>query len=316
MTTVPATSPTDVLLTVGVTTRNRPESLGRCLKSLIAIAPELAEVIVIDDASDPPVEPSVRLLIGDRLPIRFVRQETNLGYIVARNRIATLAQTDQVLLLDDDTQILEPAAIWAAAKILTADPSLAAIAFAQAEADGRPWPCGAQPAPADYPCYTPSYIGFAHLIRRAVFLSLGGYRESFHFYGEEKEYCLRALDAGYHIAFLPACRIAHLPDPSGRDPLKYFRYYTRNDCLAAMYTLPWLAAVARITVRVLFYHRALRMHMGIEDLNGRWWLLRELRAAWPDVLRHRRAVRWRTLWEWRRVRREWPAYASPIGTEK
>jgi hypothetical protein len=40
-----------------------------------------------------------------------------------------------------------------------------------------------------------SFIGFAHLVRRDVFLALGGYREDFVYLGEEKEFCLRLLDA-------------------------------------------------------------------------------------------------------------------------
>ncbi|MDZ4685097.1 MAG: glycosyltransferase, partial [Planctomycetaceae bacterium] len=295
-------------ITVGVTTRNRIGSLRRCLESLRQLSPQLAEVIVVDDASDAPVETELEPQLVEDLSFRIIRQATNEGYIVARNRIVLQAKTDLVLLLDDDTVILDPQAVWTAVETLQADIALGAVAFAQADADGQPWPPGAQPAPVDYACYVPTFIGFAHLLRRDVFLRLGGYRELFHYYGEEKEYCLRALDAGYRVAYLPECLIAHLPDPSGRDPLKYYRAYTRNDCLAALYTLPWPVAACWISLKILLYGYVARKHMGLKDVAGRRWLIDELRSAWPKIRPVRRPVRYRTLALWRRMRSTRPAY--------
>ena len=67
--------------------------------------------------------------------------------------------------------------------MLDADPRVAAIAFAQGESDGSAWPAAMQPSPATSPCVVASFIGFAHLLRRDVFLDLGGYQESFIYYG-------------------------------------------------------------------------------------------------------------------------------------
>ena len=53
--------PERVALTVGVTTRNRPQSLRRCLASLDLVGDALAEVIVVDDSSDVPVAGSLDL---------------------------------------------------------------------------------------------------------------------------------------------------------------------------------------------------------------------------------------------------------------
>ena len=64
---------------------------------------------------------------------------------------------------------------------------------------------------------SPCFIGFAHLLRRSLFIEMEGYRSLFKFYGEEKEYCLRLLDRGISVVYLPKARIAHLPDPSGID---------------------------------------------------------------------------------------------------
>ena len=56
----------------------------------------------------------------------------------------------------------------------------------------------------------------AHAAPRRVQSTLGGYRESFGFYGEEKEFCLRLIDAGYRTVYLPDALVMHEPDPGGR----------------------------------------------------------------------------------------------------
>ena len=65
----------------------------------------------------------------------------------------------------------------------------------------------------------------------STFPEIGGYRESFGFYGEEKDLCLRLLDAGYVTVYLPEALVAHVPDDSGRSQQRYLRFVSRNDCL-------------------------------------------------------------------------------------
>ncbi len=48
--------------------------------------------------------------------------------------------------------------------------------------------------------------------------------ESFEFYGEERDYCLRQIDAGYRTVYLPDYLVIHEPDPSGRSRQRYLRY--------------------------------------------------------------------------------------------
>ena len=134
-------------LTVGITTRNRPDSLRRCLASLIVLGDLVSEVIVIDDASDePPVEALKALPAALASRLTFVRQPGGRGPIVGRNAIVRRAGTPFVLLLDDDTVLLDPAPLLEAIGILAHHPEVAAVACAQAEADGSPWPAGAQPS--------------------------------------------------------------------------------------------------------------------------------------------------------------------------
>src|SRR5579871_994032 len=94
---------TDASLTVGITTRNRPQAVVRCLKSLETFGDRLARVIVVDDTSDTPVADSVGAIpAGVRAKLDFIVHRKAEGNIVGRNEIMKQAPTEYVLLLDDD----------------------------------------------------------------------------------------------------------------------------------------------------------------------------------------------------------------------
>ncbi len=296
-------------ITIGITTRDRPHALRRCLHSIAAVLGAGHEILIFDDASDEPVETQ---LPDDRwgLDARVIRDDRRVGYIVGRNAMVAQARHPLVLLLDDDAMLLGADAVSRACGVLEHDPGVAAIAFAQAEGDGRPWHERMQPGRGQAPSRVPSFIGFAHLLRRDVFLALGGYRASFVFYGEEKDYCLRLLSAGHHVVYLPDARIAHVPDAGGRDERRYVRYVIRNDCLSSLYNEPWPMVVVGLAVRL---GRFRRMAAGITggDPQGLRWVLAELRRAGPDIRRGRRPVRWSTIREWRRRARLVVLYHAP-----
>src|SRR5215510_2902391 len=261
-------------LTVGVVTKNRPESLRDCLVSLAVLGDALAEVIVVDDTSSVPVEKAlVNLPAAPSGKVRAIHQTAHEGYIVARNTIVRDATTAYVLLMDDDAALIDSVSILDAVRLLDENPRVGAVACAMAERDRSPWHPSMQPAPVDYTCYVPTFIGFAHILRRWLFVELTGYRESFHFYGEEKDYCLRMLDAGSNIIYMPSARVIHAPNPSGRSQSKYVRYTIRNDCLFALYNEPLPLALLTVPIRL---GRYVSMSRGFDDSGGFSWIVREL----------------------------------------
>jgi GT2 family glycosyltransferase len=295
-------------ISIGITTRNRPASLAACLQSIARVLGPAHDVMVFDDESDVPVSEQLDGVEG-LPPVRILRDGTRRNYIVGRNQLVQQAQHDVVLLLDDDTRLLESAGLGRAVVVLACDPQVGAVAFAQAEPDGRPWPEDMQPGRGQAPCRVTAFIGFAHLVRRSTFLAVGGYQEHLVFHGEEKEYCLRLLAAGYAVVYLPGALIAHVSDPSGRDVRRYVRHVIRNDCLCAFYNDPWPLAAAGLPVRFLRYRR---MASGIPggDPGGFRWLLRELWESRQSVRAARRPLMWAQVREWRRLKR-CPPYVSP-----
>ena len=289
-------------LAVGIMTRDRPASLSACLASLAVLGDLVSEVIVVDDGSETPPRESLKSIpsvLADRLTL--IQQARGRGPTAGRNTMVRQAQTPFVLLLDDDTALLESAPLIEAVQIMACHANVAAVACAQANSDGSPWPPGAQPSPLNVPCLVPAFTGFAHVVRRQAFLDAGGYRETFVFYGEEKELCLRLLEADRMVLYLPHARVVHAPDPSGRSASRYLRQVIRNDCLGALYNEPFPLPLATVPIR-LYRYFGMRRHGQVADPGGFAWIVRELAGLLPDVARFRRPVRWQTLRRWRALR--------------
>jgi GT2 family glycosyltransferase len=301
-----ANSPTPDRLTVGITTRNRLPSLVRCVKSLALLGDLASRVIVVDDASDEPVAGPLAAAFPHLAgTLQVVRRDAGGGYIAARNSIMQLAATEYVLSLDDDAYLIDGEGIGRALALMERHPSVAAVACAQAEADGSPWPAGMQPAKVSYACDVAAFIGFASVIRRSAFFEVGGYREPLHFYGEEKDLSVRLWNAGYRVVYMPDVRVAHVVDPSGRSPSRYVRYAIRNDCLFALYNEPLPVAVVSVPLRLARYFSMSRGH---SDPGGFRWIVRDVARLLPSVLRDRRPVSWKGFLHWRHVQRTVPAF--------
>jgi GT2 family glycosyltransferase len=299
----------DARLTVGITTRDRPAALLRCLQSIRHLDRLSPDVLVFDDASSTPVTDQLR---GIDLPttVRVIRDDRAPGYIAGRNRLVREAAASAVLLLDDDAAVLGNGAIDRALELMAGDPHVAAIAFAQADRNGRAWDDAMQASRSRESCYVPSFIGFAHLLRRDVFIASGGYRESFEFYGEEKDFCLRLIDAGYRTVYLPDALVVHDPDSAGRSKQRYLRYVTRNDCLTALYNEPWQRLIWLLPARLALFFR-MRRAWNVDDRWGWVWIVRELAANAGSVMRERRPVSRETVELWKRLRRAPERYGPP-----
>lgn len=300
-------------LTVGIGTRNRPEALVRCLRSLALAGDLVAEVIVVDDGSDLALEPLIRDALGADAPpgLRFIRFDASRNVAAGRNAIAQAASTPWVLNLDDDAFLVAGEAIRAAVRVLERDPAVAAVAFAQGDEEGRPWPAASQPAPVDYACYVPTFVGYAHLLRRDAFLAVGGFREQLGINGEEKELALRLLDAGWRIVYLPEAIVGHVAAMSGRDPRRYLHQTVRNSTFSAIYNEPFPLVIFGALERLRRYF-PMRKGWRIHDPGGFRQVVGDVVRGLPEAWRQRHPVRWSTIREWRRLTGSPPEpYAGP-----
>lgn len=227
-------------VTIGIATRDRGEELQETLVRLEQWAGQIETVLVVDDGSQPPIEP-VRSPHSD-LDVRLARAVEPKGYIVRRNELIRRCATPLYLSLDDDSHP-EAGSIEAAANELLGAPELFALSFRYTEGPDRVehWP-GAGLGDG----LTQTFVGCAHLLRVDRFLELGGYLEALVHQHEERELCLRAWKRGWRVRRSEALLIHHRRSPIGRDVRKAAYWNARNDLLIAFLHFPLAASLKKV----------------------------------------------------------------------
>jgi len=81
------------------------------------------------------------------------------------------------------------------------------------------------------------FVGTAHAVRRELFLRLGGYREYLFHQGEERDFTIRMLAAGYIVRQGLADPIHHFESPR-RDFRRLDLFGRRNDILYSWFNVP------------------------------------------------------------------------------
>jgi len=218
--------------TVVITTKNRKDDLRTALASCLEQTANI-EILVIDDGSDDGTSEMVR---NEFPTVHLDRQETSLGLIAERNRGADLASAPIVVSIDDDAAFPSPRTIeQTLAEFDHPRVGAVAIPFINVRQDEH---AVHQRAADDGERYVVhKYIGTAHALRRDLFRQLTGYRPWFIHQGEEGDYCVRMLAAGYVVRLGRADPIHHFESPR-RDFRRMDYYGRRNDVLSAWCNVP------------------------------------------------------------------------------
>ena len=220
-------------LSVVVPTHDTRELTGRCLSSLAPLAQSGAEVVLVDDGSRDGTADAVRA----RFPwARVLTHESARGFAASANHGLAEAGGEVLLLLNSDTEVAA-AEVPRMLEAFDADPRLGAAGASLVNPDGSAqWSGGAAPtrrwlvalasgfprALAAVPGYRrarpPSgtgtgevewVTGAALAIRRQAWSETGPLDETYRFYAQDLDFCLRLRDGGWHVRVLPAWRVMH-----------------------------------------------------------------------------------------------------------
>lgn len=218
--------------TIVITTRNRKDDLSRAVESALSQTFPV-EVLVIDDGSTDGTTERLRRLFPT---VRVEQRSESAGLIVRRNEAARIASGDVIFSLDDDAVFTTPNVVEQTLADFKADARIAAVAIPCVDILKSELP--RQPLPDRSSIYVASeYIGTAHAVRRDLFLNLGGYREMLVHQGEERDFCVRLLDAEYFVRLGTADPIHHFESPK-RDLRRQDRFGQRNNILYAWQNAP------------------------------------------------------------------------------
>jgi len=232
-----ASHPADA--TVIITTKNRKDDLRNAVASAL-MQDAQPRVMVVDDGSTDGTSEMIR---SEFPTVQLERSEQSRGLIVQRNHAATLAQTEFIFSIDDDAVFTTPR-IVSQTILEFQNPRVGAIAIPFVDVNHGD--AIRQMAPDERGIYVgASYIGTAHALRRELFLGLKGYREFLFHQGEEEDYCIRMLAAGYVVRLGRSDPIHHF-ESSKRDFRRRDVFGRRNNVLFAWCNVPLLHLPLRL----------------------------------------------------------------------
>ncbi|MCB9008863.1 MAG: glycosyltransferase family 2 protein [Ardenticatenaceae bacterium] len=231
----PISNPTLSIVIVNYNTR---QLLDDCLASIFAAEEPTGglEIIVVDNASSDGSQAMVR----EKYPlVQLIASEVNRGFSAANNLGVAVANGRTILFLNSDTRVA-PNALAEPAAYLLANPGVGALTvrlvYPSGERDpdnhrGFPTPWNAIchfsglskifPANPRFNGYFQSYADMSQthpvdviagsymLMPMALCRELGGWDETYFFYGEDIDFCYRIRQAGYQIIYYPHVEVLH-----------------------------------------------------------------------------------------------------------
>ncbi len=226
----PSAKPTaDATVDVVIPVYNAADDLERCVESVLAHTERRYRLVLIDDASpDPAVAAYFAALKLRTLPhVVLLRNRRNRGFPGTANRGMRLSRAD-VVLLNSDTVVTD-GWLTALARCATSSAGIGTVtpfsnnaeicSFPRFCANNEPG-AGDEPerirtalARAAVPTYPalPTGVGFCFYVRRELIDAIGEFDTAFGpGYGEENDFCMRALAAGYRSVLCDDAYVLHL----------------------------------------------------------------------------------------------------------
>lgn len=210
-------------ISVVVVTYNRPKDVKETVKSLLSQSREPLEIILIDDASRPPLKLNLH-----SQNLKFKRFNKEVGLSNARNYGISIAKGEYIAFIDDDAI---PEKCWIE-EIQKGFDKGADILGGPVEplylAEPPNWwnekLFGGYVAIGNK--YTKQIWGTNMAIRKCIFKKVGDFKTTLGrqkgklLSGEETEFLIRAQKAGCKVFYTPAAKVFHKVPPS-RMTLKY-----------------------------------------------------------------------------------------------
>jgi GT2 family glycosyltransferase len=289
--------------TIVIVTFNRKEDLRRAVASALGQSADV-EVLVLDDRS---TDGTDAMMEAEFPQARYVRAETNVGYIVHRNRAADLATGPILFSLDDDAEFSTPHVVEQTLRDFD-DPRIGAVAIPYI--DVKIDPTVRQAAPGEQGRWLiDAFRGTAYAVRKDVFIATGRFREEFRHQGEESDYCLRMLDRGFVVRRGTADPILHHESPQ-RDRSRVLWHSSRNWVLNILFNYPMPDMLAHLASKN--YHAMKRAFTGGMYTAAPSGLF----AGYLFALKRaglRKPVRRSTLARFERIRRRGPLRLEDAG---
>jgi len=218
---------------IGITTKNRPDYLPRCLSSCLAQTYPHKDIVVWDNSDDAEAIRRIDALAKQFPEVLWLRTETKKSLIDARTEMMSEPGYDLFCCVDDDAWFIQGDEIAIAVKLFGDDANLAGVGFDILSPDRS------EAVPRAAPRSAMCYVGCGHMLRRSMASQVGFYAQFPGAYGsEEKDLCIRFMDLGLSMLFLPGVHVWHDKTAGQRDWAAQHRSGTLNDMIFALVRCP------------------------------------------------------------------------------
>ncbi len=219
-------------ISILILTRDKPDYLQRCLSSIFDRSNyRNFEIILIDNQSQKSETSRLLRAWMEREPDRFrvERMDIPFNFPALNNRAAELASGDLLLLLNNDIEVISPD--WLEEMAAQAQrPEIGAVGTALIYPNGTIQHAGivlgindwAGHVQRGFSAASPGYCGrllgasnfsavtgACMMVRRELFFQMGGLDPNIPVAGNDVEFCLRLIQAGYRNILLPYVRLIH-----------------------------------------------------------------------------------------------------------
>ena len=280
-----------IVLSVVVAARNRPKALRILLDSVHGQTLQPHEIIVVDDGSEPALQPLENTV--------WLRNEASQGACRARNRGFQKASGKYVFIFDDDAELSDRTVLERAVGLAERVPKIGAIGFRQLDSDGRAQYM--QPGSGERLRYAPTFFSYGAMLSKEAFDTVGGFFELLGYYFEENELSLKLIDRGFPIVYDPSLAVVHHHEQAGRNERVIQRLCWRNILYTIVARYPAATVPAALLRSTLIWIRLSSsskfFHWG--DLT---WGVGSLIRTLPALISSRQAIQFRTLRQVRRWR--------------
>lgn len=219
-------------------TWNRCQLLLAAIQSLVNQEYPYLEIVVVDNASTDGTESALARL---PFPVRYLRNNKNIGASVARNQGVRISGGELILFMDSDAELLTEGALHSLVEQLGKDESLAGgsgVIYSDREKeeiwcwspvmypDGFHDPKTSVEPKEDIPVLSTCFM----LLRRDVFYRVGGFDPFYFYLYEDADLSARIRGEGFTFIIDPDIHILHhyaKPGRVTRDQIQYHRYHER-----------------------------------------------------------------------------------------
>ena len=206
---------------IGITSKNRASILPKAIESALSQTFSEKEIWVYDDASID----NTKALQQQYPTVNWIFSDEPFGYLYARNLFMNKPDFDYFCSLDDDAWFIDSTAVAQALAYMVENTDVGVIGFDMLSPDAPE-----KKTPDTYFKETNNFIGCGHIVRLEAAKSIGFYTENPGFYGgEEKDLCIRLIDAGFKIVTFKGMYVWHDKAMLSRDLKKQHQSGVCND---------------------------------------------------------------------------------------